>query len=447
MRTAALALLLVLAVLSGCATEEDRSAVALERELQLVCAGQEFWPGYDPLAVPLAVFDGTNTFLFRHPAPPEGFVEREGVRVFDGRHEAVVANSSVWIGDVATATIMLESLPAEQDLGERAALVVHEGFHVFQGTTGRRWGANEVDLFTYPTDDSRLLVLRRLETEALRRAFLGSGRDTVAGWAIRALELRQERFAGMDPASQAYEQGVETHEGTATYVEYKAAGRTDPRLPPDGFDAEDVRSRAYTTGVAWALLLDAFSPGWQQGLCSDDSLHLDISLAKALAAAHASPRRCRFTASERSAAARLAQTDVELVRERRVERRAQFDSSPGWRVVVEADEASPLWPQGFDPLNVQLVDGGILHTRFLKLGNEHGALELMGGTAFTQAAGAHPLFNGIRRVTLTGLETEPEVEIQGERVIVNAPGFKADLTRARLERDGAQITVRLAPRE
>jgi len=446
MRTAAVTLLLVLVTSLGCSTDEERPAVALESELHRICEGREFWPGYDPLAVPLAVFDGTSTFLFRHPSPPEEFTESGSVHVFDGRHEAIVANSSTSIGGEATATVMLESLPAEWTLEECAALVVHEGFHVFQGTTVRTWGANETDLFLYPVESRTLLALRRLETEALRRAFALGGSDAALAWSARALELRRERFAGMDPAFRAYERGIETHEGTATYVEYKVAGRVDPDLPLEGFDAEDVRSRAYTTGVAWALLLDAFGLGWREEICADDTLDLDESWAKVVASIEVSPETCAFTESERSAIERAAHADAEQVLEKRATRRVQFESAPGWRVVVEADEASPLWPQGFDPLNVHRVEGGILHSRFLKLGNEYGSLEVMGGTALTEAAGTHPLFSGVRSVAIGGLETEPEISTHDGRVTLDSPSFNADFSGARLERDGTRITVRLGTR-
>ena len=446
MRTAVAMLLLVCVTSLGCSADEELSAVVLESELQRICEGREFWPGYDPLGVPLAIFDGTSTFLFRHPSPPEGFIESEGVHVFEGRHEAVVANSSARIGGESTATVMLESLPGDGALEGCVALVVHEGFHVFQGTTSRAWGANEIDLFLYPVESGTLLALRRLETEALRRAFASGGSEATLAWSARALELRRERFAQMDPAFRAYERGIETHEGTATYVEYKVAGRAAPDLPLEGFDAEDVRSRAYSTGVAWALLLDAFGLGWREEICAYDTLCLDESWAKVVASSEVSPKACAFTESERSAIEGVAQADAEQVIVRRAERRVQFESAPGWRVVVEADEVNPLWPQGFDPLNVHRVEGGILHSRFLKLGNEAGALEVMGGTALTEAVGAHPLFTGVRSVTVGGLEAEPEVEIQDGRVTLNSPSFRADFSGARLERDGTQITIRIGTR-
>ncbi|MCK4410569.1 MAG: hypothetical protein KAW67_10800 [Candidatus Eisenbacteria sp.] len=447
MRTAvALVLLLVCVGPFGRAGADERSAVALEREVQRVNEGRQFWPGYDPLAVPLAIFDGTNTFLFRHPTPPEGFVEGANLHVLEGRHAAVVANSSAQIGGVSTATVMLESLPPENTLSEWAAVVVHEAFHVFQGSTGRRWGANEVDLFLYPVDDAALLTLRRLETEALGRAFAARDRDIAAGWAQCALDLRHERFDGMDPAFQAYERGIETHEGTATYVEYGVTGRTRPDFPAEGFDAEDVRSRAYTTGVAWALLLDRFDPNWRDGFDGDESRHLYAELAEAPLLIQETPQDCVFTAPERTEAARVAREDVERLLVQRTERRGQFESLPGWQIIVQADETAPLWPQGFDPLNVHRVDGGVLHTRFLKLGNESGALEVMGDTVLTEEVGPHPLFNGVHRLVSAGLETEPQVEIEGEHVRISSPSFTADFTGASVHRSGSQVIVSLAPR-
>ena len=136
---------------------QQNPAVELEQTLQDVCGGMELWPGYDPLEVPLAVFDGKNTVLFGHPSPPEGFTDVGGLWIFEGRYPDVTANSSALIGDVNTATVMLESLSRKNSREARAALVAHEGFHVFQGTTGRNWGANEVNLFTYPVDNDQLL--------------------------------------------------------------------------------------------------------------------------------------------------------------------------------------------------------------------------------------------------------------------------------------------------
>lgn len=431
--------------LAGPARAQQNGAMELEQTLHDVCGSMELWPGYDPLVIPLAVFDGKNTVLFRHPSPPEEFIFDGGLYIFQGRYPEVVGNSSAMIGGVSTATVMLESLSSKSSPEARAALVAHEGFHVFQGTTGRNWGANEVHLFTYPVDNSHLLALRRLETEALRRAFETGEIEETRAWALCALGLRGKRFALMDPASQEYEKGIEAMEGTASFIQSIVEGREQPHLPDDGFDAEDVRNRAYRTGTAWAFLLDRFSPAWREAFGTDDSLFLDAMLAGALRDHPQPVKPGAFTDSEIAAFEETARLDVKAVLQRRIDRREEFESIRGWRVVIEADRSKPLWPQGFDPLNVHLVEGGVIHSRFIKLGNESGTMEAMEMTSLTEAVGPHPLFNGVRLVQVAGFKSEPSIVAEGNRVTVSSVGFKANFTGASIERVNQEVVIHLTP--
>ncbi len=434
------AVLLVLHVLADRADDGLRQATVLSDEVRTLASAERYWPGFDPAAVPLAIFDGTRTYLFRHPAPPEGFVEEAGMCVWQGRHPSVVANSSAAIEGVATATIMLGSFSDSSSLRERAGIVVHEAFHVFQASTRRPWGANEVDLFTYPMDDADLLALRRLETEALRRALSAQDRDDSAAWARQALRLRRERFARLGPSFRAYERGIESHEGTAAYVEHRVSGRQPHEVLDPGYAADDVRNRAYCTGVALSLLLDRFAPGWQAGFGQDDSRFLDTDLAQALGTTGDAAVQS-FTQSEREDAAWRAVADVEamLIGQKRVLQ--DFLSKTGWCLIFEAGEERPLWPQQFDPQNVKRVEGGILHTRFLVVGSEAGTVEIMGGAALTEGVGPHPLFNGVRRLLLTGLGEKPLVVGEGARVSVTAGPCTADLSGAVVSVCDSTVTV------
>jgi hypothetical protein len=445
MRTPVLFLALVIcAVLSGCGQEEAPSALAVEREIVRMASGEPLWPGYDPLAIPLGLFDGTDTYLFRHPAPPEGFVEKEGAYVFNGRHPAVVANTSAQIGEVRTATLLLSSPLFEGSAREIAAVGIHEAFHVYQWTTERTWGADETHLFVYPVDDVDALALRHAETEALRRAFAASDEEEIAGWAQSALDLRKERFGLMDDPFAAYERGIEVGEGTAMYVESRAAGRTEPEFPPEGFGPEDVRKRGYITGHAFALLLDRFDADWRAGFADDDNRYLDTDLVEALRAVQKAPG-CAFSAAELSEFAKSAQADVDTLLADFARRRTEFESTPGWRLIVEADEESPLWPKGFDPMNVRRVEGGLLHTRYIELGNDAGSAQVLGDTVMTEGLGPHPLFNGVTRVVLAGLDSEPAVEARGEDVRISLPAFTADFHGANVEKLDKEIYVRLGP--
>ncbi len=186
----------------------------------------------------------------------------------------------------------------------------------------------------------------------------------------------------------AYERGTELIEGLASYVELRALGRSAATLLlAGGFGLDEARRRCYAAGAALAFLLDRAAPAWRE--------------------------------------------EAELAR-------------PGWRLVVEADAEAPLWPRGFDPMNVHLVGSDeVLHTRYLALGNAVATLQLLDQSALTVAAGEHPLFGGMRRVVVTGLPSAPRVRRSGATTVVEAPGCRGEFAGARVEHRGQTLTVQI----
>ena len=138
----------------------------------------ELWPGFDPLAVPLVFYDGDDTYLFRCSEVPKGFKEmRVGecdVLVYDGRYPVVTASSVVEIAGMPAASVMFDG-SANQAPTVIASLAIHEAFHVYQQACHPTWQGNETVLYLFPVDDANLLSLRRMETEALRRALAANG--------------------------------------------------------------------------------------------------------------------------------------------------------------------------------------------------------------------------------------------------------------------------------
>ncbi|HEX3530531.1 MAG TPA: hypothetical protein VH988_26005 [Thermoanaerobaculia bacterium] len=121
--------------------------------------------------------------------------------------------------------------------------------------------------------------------------------------------------------------------------------------------------------------------------------------------------------------------------------RAAFFARPGVRLVIEAG-SHPLGLQGFDPLNVESLGGSeVLHKRLLQLSNDRGTLEVFNREALTEGAGSHPLFGGVRTLTLSGLAAEPKVTREGETVKIETEGFTATLKGALVETadNGVQI--------
>lgn len=418
---------------------------AVVAEVDRIGARTMLWAGFDPRRVPLEIFNGHTTYLFRHPNPPPEFISlssRQGVYAFPGRHESVTANATAKLSGVSTATVMLTP-DRKRTLREQAALVIHEAFHVFQSERHPDWGADELQLFVYPFEDADALRLRRLETLALVRAETAGTKGAVSCWAAAALRLRRERYARMPAGSAAYERGTELKEGLASYVEALAAGRLKRSgLPPGDYAAGEVRQRAYATGRALALLLDRFALDWKQRLEAGDKRPLDETLEASLPLSK--DVRCEIAASDARGAAERARLDVDALLAKRVALKRDFLAQPGWKIELVAADGAPLFPQVFDPLNVERVGvREVIHTRYLKLGNGASVIEIINRRSLTEGAGEHPLFNGVRRLTVTGLNAEPTVAESGGKTTITASDLKAELRVADITRSGQTLLVRL----
>ncbi|MEP7132238.1 MAG: hypothetical protein ABI914_03675 [Acidobacteriota bacterium] len=405
-------------------------------------AARPLWPGFDPGSTPLEIFDGERTWLVRHPRPPAGFLPARGrsdAVVVSGRHGTVRANTSVAVGGVATATASFEGLAGNDR--RLAALLLHEAFHVFQARRHPKWGGNEAELFVYPVENPETLALRRIESLAFARALESTNPGGRASWAGRAIEARRARFARLPPGAAEFERGTELKEGLARYIEVLAVHESAPLFSEAEFAADRVRVRAYASGAAMALLLDVLDPAWKPELEQRDE-PLDVILGRAVAGVPGAALSGEEEASIRSRAKR----DVAAWAESRASLRNTFLSEAGWTLVLECN--SPLFPQGFDPLNVErLSEGSVLHTRWLKLGNAEGTFEVLGRRCLTEAAGKHPLFEGVRRVSVAGLPEEPRTDVgegEGEGGLrVTAPGLTLAFRNARISRNGRTVTVTL----
>jgi hypothetical protein len=380
---------------------------------------KQLWPGFNARSVPLAIFDGAQTVFFRHPKVRDAY---------PGQHPAVRANTSIEIEGVRTATL----IAGDRTASAAAAILAHEAFHVFQNQHYPAWKANEAAMFTYPQDNAELLELARLESEALRRAIATPG--ATACWAARAAAIRRERFRKLPKDSVDYERGTELNEGTARYVQSLAEGSTQGSIPEGGYEQLQVRGRAYATGEAWALILDRIRPHWK----AEVTTSLDQ-----LVTATPDPA-CSFTEAETKPIRAWARSEASRVVDRQLSYRSSFFARSGWMITVVASEKSPLQVAAFDPMNSDLVsEKEVLHRRYLKLSNGSGSLEALDRASLTVAAGAHPLFSGLREWTVVGVAQEPQVSGKDDLTRITAPGVTLEFRGAAVQRGEETLTVRL----
>lgn len=414
-------------------------------------ASAELWPGFIARQVPVAIFDGEHTFLYRHPASIPGFRalsndDSDPIRVYLGRHPTVRANTSTVLAGTATATVIVS--PDHASAEEIAALAIHEAFHVYQQEHHPDWGGNEMDLFAYPMDDVTQLLLSRLESTALRRAVLSATQSgqaniaEIASSATTAMNLRHQRFGALPQESVNYERGTELKEGLARYVESKARGSHGCcKIPMLGFAPEAIRLRCYSSGHALAVLLDRLYPSWTERLAHRDCAGLDVWLQSALDHYDTHPHPFKSDAQE--TVLKQAERDITELRRERVKRRETFVSQPGWSLTIEAAADSPLFLDSFDPMNIDyLGNGQLLHTGQLMLANTTTAFDIIDRSTLTVASAHNPL-DGIARAIVTGLQAEPAVTTSGEETEVTAPGLEVRSRGGRISRTNHHVVLTL----
>ncbi len=352
------------------------------------------WPAFIPSRIPFLVFDGQDSLLFQADPPlGDAWQRQKGYWRHPGRHPQLRANTAVLLDEVLpVATVLLSDLPDHLTSRQLAAFAVHEAFHVYQGQhPSPAWNADELSGLTYPVGDEPVLVARAMETMALHRA-LQAG-DDRQDWAAVALGWRHRRFARLSAAHQEYERALERVEGLAHHVERRFLNEP-PQLEQPDVPAEQIRHRTYTVGAAYAALLDRWVPEWPVTVQSK-GVALDVRLVTVV-----TPKE--ELAAVPKAIGVWARQEAQQVLQRQTEALKAFEAQPGQRLTLTvADGEEPIWPRGFDPLNLQvLADGSLLHTRFLQFGNSTVRGEVLGSTCRTWGAGTHPFASGFRRIEL-----------------------------------------------
>jgi hypothetical protein len=431
-------------------TKEDESPIAFDIIEEVKSISQKsLWPGFNPLIYPLVIYDGENTYLFNHPNPPKEFMPVKGlenVLEYVGQFGTIPGNTVIKISDVQTAAILLEIMK-EPNKREIAAVAVHESFHVFQMSSYPEWWkVNELEFFTYPFENIEVLNLRKLETEAFRRALQSEDEMNDLRWSKTALEIRRERFEKMKEGSILYECGIELLEGTAHYIQYQAAGKhLHTEIKEEGYLPEQVRLRGYAIGNALCLLLDHFKPSWKEEIKKGEQTILHELLENELIAIEEEPYE--FSKQEKEDIFKKVQMEVEELISEKKRIKNEFLSQPGWRIIVSA-ESEPLSPRSFDPMNLQLLaDSAVLHKRWLKLCNNQGCIEIINHKSITEPKGSHPLFQGVKKVTVAGLDKEPVIEKVDNKLSLKMEGINFQFEDAEMQQNENCIIIKLPKRD
>lgn len=393
------------------------------------------WPGFNPMVIPALIFDGTDSYLVNHPSPPAEFTglsKNTGIFIFQGRHKELRANTAIEINGIRTAAVDI-SLSGNSETVNIAALLLHEKFHCFQLTNKTDWGEfpNELAVFEYPADDPNLLKLVYLEMKALINAYDSKTDEESIKWIKLAAKLRADRYKVLPASCREYERAVEPIEGTAFYIQHKASGK-DPRneLGEKLYSSDSIRIRGYITGSIMCFLLDRLTENWKSDLNPARGFYIDTLLQKIMPAGIEAAVFDPYVDEKERISAQKAVDDYML---QRIILLDSFISKPGYKIILDCGKR-PLWPSGFDPMNIEKLNKiELLHKRWLKLSGERAELEILGTESMTEGAKDHPLFNGVKKVVIAGLSDKPEIILDNRKIKIKNSKINIEIENAEID--------------
>jgi len=402
------------------------------------------WPGFYPGEIPTAIFDGINTYLFKHPSPPEAFIvlkEKEDVWVFKGQHSQVRGNSRVQLNGIWTATSVLRThsrLTGEKYSKQNmAGIIIHEQFHVFQRLTHPDWRPNDGHLFNYPLDTPQMLAIRRLETEALRRAAIARSHEEAYGWVKETLRWRYKRHHLLDDVLIQYEGELQRFEGLAEYIECISGGKDLTRIPVDpGFAPGAIRHLGYLMGRWTAVILDRLDPDWKETMESGQAEYLHEILETT---ASSSNHTCVFSDEEQESYFQKAKEAVEDRRNTVQRLRKEFDSQQGYRIEIVSFKTPLNLVMFFADRTEALSQRELLHRFLLMLRNDNGAITVRELRSITENDGS----TGVEKLTIGGITEKPLIENIEGKIKITAKGFHAEFSEAEVKehRNGIRIVL------
>ncbi|MBT2640450.1 hypothetical protein [Bacillus sp. ISL-39] len=319
----------------------------------------QYWPGFEMVAY--AFFDRSHVYLFNHPK----FNRARKKLKWD---EQFMGCTHILYEEYPTAIVDLELF---EDYESLFSILVHELFHGYQYLKGEKRFPNEILGITYPLSIENI-SLRNLERFSLYHALLENDPQKEQQFLSTFIFLRDERVSKIKEY-HLYETLIETVEGPAWYVEFKAFMEKSPleyetvlkkygeSLLNQYESTSHIRRSCYSSGLFMCLLLDEFSPGWKVDFLErEDSLY-DF-FKKTAGNINTEPQHHMEVSLDTDAA-------INFTLESRRNEFITFEEQAGFPLTIEGEVTAV----SFDPMNIVFMEDTLLHKNFLKvkMGNQH----------------------------------------------------------------------------
>lgn len=215
---------------------------------------------------------------------------KEGYLFVGKTDERFIGNTAIKINDEYVAIWNEDYISNDMDNKRLASLIIHEMFHCFQLTSGEKRFPNELLGIDYPITIENI-SLRMIERQYLLDACLEKDKNKKRELLTLFYSVRDKREALMESIID-YEKAIESVEGTAVYVEFKAlnqllGGGEDLSLGRyvEGFTklSEEnlkIRESTYKQGLLLGLIADEYILNWKSEFFNSEEYLSDFIRGK-----------------------------------------------------------------------------------------------------------------------------------------------------------------------
>lgn len=272
-----------------------------------------------------------------------------------------MGNTAISIDNNYVAIWNKKSIPKNMKNTKLASLIIHEMFHCFQLASGEKRFPNELVGINYPITIENI-NLRMLERRNLLGASIENDKEKKIELLTLFFNLRNKREKLIGNITE-YEKALESTEGTAVYVEYKALTqlieKTNLREYIKGFieineENLKIRQSTFNQGLLLGLIADEYIPNWKSKF-NDSELFLSdfIKSELEIKEVNIDYKHENLSAIEQCVSNWIAQRDKVF---------DEFERKVKLNILEEGFQVT-----GFDPMNIVKRNQEIIHKNFLRV--------------------------------------------------------------------------------
>lgn len=329
----------------------------------------EYWKGFE--ASPIALYNKEEICVINHNSLPNNFVKLMEDIYIGKWNTSFLGNTAI---DYSGQYMAIWNMNEDIEYESLYAGIVHELFHSYQLKCGEERWANELLAVKYPYTKNNI-ALRLEERKKLLKAVFEKD-DKRLEYIKDFISCREQRKEEIQE-SLNYELALESIEGTASYVEYKAyldktklprefiLSKYGKSLVEDNDGLLKFRESCYTTGLYMCILLDSLGVDWQEEYMNSKLYLYEFLLSKINVM-----EKTEVYIDDYSKAERM----LKLLEEQKRKALYEFYKKEDKKITLEGN----MMLACFDPMNVIPIDGLILHKNFIKLSNEKEEMYLNG---------------------------------------------------------------------